>query len=77
MNDNIKYTLQAIASNFAKLSEELEKENIELHTRLNVLENETTANREVLRDIAHKILERLDWLYKKLKLDIALTFYFY
>lgn len=60
MNDNIKYTLQAIASNFAKLSEELEKENIELHTRLNVLENETTANREVLRDIAHKILERLD-----------------
>jgi len=60
MNDNIKYTLQAIASNFAKLSEELEKENIELHTRLNALENETTTNREVLRDIAHKILERLD-----------------
>ena len=60
MNDNIKYTLQAIASNFAKLSEELEKENIELHTRLNVLENETNTNREVLIDIAHKILKSLE-----------------
>lgn len=60
MNDNIKYALQSIASNFAKLSEELEKENIELNTRLSVLEIETTKNQDILRDIAHKILERLD-----------------
>lgn len=60
MNDNIKYALQSIASNFAKLSEELEKENIELNTRLSVLENETNTNREVLIDIAHKILEKLN-----------------
>lgn len=56
MNDNIKYVLQSIANNFAKLAEELEKENIELNTRLSVLENETNTNREVLIDIAHKIL---------------------
>lgn len=60
MNDNIKYALQSIASNFAELSEELEKENIELNLRLGVLENETYTNREVLLDIAHKILEKLN-----------------
>ena len=60
MNDNIKDALQSIASNFAKLSEELEKENIELNARLSVLENETNTNREVLIDIVHKILEKLN-----------------
>ena len=60
MNDNIKYAFQSIASSFAKLYEELEKENNELYARLSALEGEAATNKEVLKDIAYKILERLD-----------------
>lgn len=60
MNDNIKYTIQLIAGNFAKLAEELEKDNIELNTRLSAIECETSKNRDVLKDIANRILESLD-----------------
>lgn len=59
MNNNVLECLKTIASNFACLADELEKQQEENDQRMNCIEAETMQNRQALKDAANAILNKL------------------
>lgn len=60
MNTEIKDMLHNIASNFAQLSEALEKQDREYSDRIAYLEYKSSKNADVLKQIAKTILNELE-----------------
>lgn len=58
--DRIAKLLQDAASIFTKLACEIENENKRVEDRLCAIEADTAKNRQVLKDVAHTILNNLD-----------------
>lgn len=58
MDNELIKCIRAIASNFAALADEMEKNSIEINTKLSNVENEISNNRQALIDAANAILGR-------------------
>ena len=60
MNSKVSECLRTIASEFACLADELEKQQEENERRMSDLQCQICESKEVLKDAAHLILEKLN-----------------
>ena len=60
MNSNVADICKTLASNFALLADELEKQQVENETRLNNIEYYAEKNKQALKSVAKTILETLE-----------------
>lgn len=60
MNDELIMCIRNIANNFAALADEMEKNNIEINTKIMNVECKVFNNSQALKDAATAILGRLE-----------------